>query len=59
MLKYKTIKMVDVHDWDKLVSSTYGKIYSFQQQDGCQSRGVVNLSIPDETYEDEMHDEIP
>ena len=59
MLKYKTIKMIDVRDWDKLVSSTYGKIYSFQQQDGCQSRGVVNITIPDETYEDEMNDEIP
>jgi len=55
----KNVKMIDVGDWDKLVSKTYGRPYSFQQQDGCQSRGIVRITIPDETYDDEMHDKIP
>jgi hypothetical protein len=60
MIKVKNVKMIEVSDWDKLVSDTYGKPYSFQQQDGCQSRGIFHLSIPSEyTCDDEMNDEIP
>jgi len=60
MIKVKNVKMIDLGDWDDLVSETYGKIYSFQQQDGCQSRGVVRITIPAEAYEEEeMNDEIP
>lgn len=58
-MKYKDVKMVDVRDWDKLVSETYGKIYKFQQQEGCRERGIVNLNIPDdESDEEEMNDKI-
>jgi hypothetical protein len=55
MLKFKTVQMVDLEDWDDLVEKTYGKIYSFQQQDGCQSRGTYPITIPDhpEDYENE------
>lgn len=60
MLKYKTERVVEVRDWDRLVEQTYKKPYSFQQQDGCQSRGVVHITIPsEEAYDDEMNDEIP
>lgn len=60
MLKYENTKTVQVSDWDDLVQKTYGIRYRFQQQDGCQPRGVVNLSIPDEAYEEEeMNDSIP
>jgi hypothetical protein len=60
MLKTKNVKMVEVQDWDKLVSKTYGRIYTFQQQEGCKERGTFNLTIPSEwTEDDEMHDEIP
>jgi hypothetical protein len=60
MIKIKNVKMIEVSDWDKLVSDTYGKPYSFQQQDGCQSRGLFLLTIPSEyTCDDEMNDEIP
>ena len=56
----KNVKMIDVFDWDKLVSDTYGKKYSFQQQDGCQPRGIVKITIPDENWEEEeMNDKIP
>jgi hypothetical protein len=59
MLKIKNVKMIEVSDWDKLVSDTYGKVYSFQQQEGCQPRGVVNIRIPDMSDEEEMNDKIP
>jgi len=56
----KNVKMIDVNDWDKLVSNTYKRHYSFQQQDGCQERGIFRLSIPSKyTMDDEMHDSIP
>jgi len=59
-MKIRTEKVVDVSEWDALVMETYGKVYSFQQQDGCQSRGVRHLTVPsDEDYDDEMPNEIP
>lgn len=48
-MKYKTIKLIDLHDWDELVQQTYGKPYRFQQQDGCQSRGLFRFSVPSES----------
>jgi hypothetical protein len=60
MIKIKNVKMIEVSDWNKLVSDTYGKPYSFQQQNGCWSRGIFHLTIPSEyTRDDEMNDEIP
>ena len=60
MIKVKNVKMIEVSDWDKLVSDTYGKRYCLQQQQGCQPSGVVKLTIPDENWEeDEMNDKIP
>lgn len=60
MLKYKNEKIVEVRDWDNLIEETYGRLYTFQQQEGCQSRGIVRLTIPDEEdYDDEMNDSIP
>ena len=45
-MKLRTEKLVDVQEWDDLIESTYGKPYSFQQQDGCKSRGIVPLTVP-------------
>lgn len=45
-LKIKTEKIIDVSDWDKLVKQTYGRPYSFQQQDGCKNRGIFRFSVP-------------
>jgi hypothetical protein len=36
-MKTKTVQMISVQDWDKLVKETYGRPYSFQQQDDCKS----------------------
>jgi hypothetical protein len=48
MLKFKSRNVIEVSDWDDLVEKTYGKIYSFQQQEGCQSRGVHTIRVPEE-----------
>ena len=59
MLKSKTEKFVDVQDFDNLVTETYGKSYCFQQQNGCQERGVYYLTVPNLNAEDFEDDEIP
>ena len=59
MLKSKTEKFVDVQDFDALVEETYGKPYKFQQQNGCQARGVYYLTVPDPDAADFEDDEIP
>lgn len=60
MLKVKTKQVIDVQDWDNLVTKTYGKPYSFQQQDGCKERGVEHFSVPSQWTDDEdMNDSIP
>ena len=43
--------MIDVSDWDDLVRETYGRPYSFQQQEGCRSRGVERIRIPEKAYD--------
>lgn len=45
MLKYNLERVVDVGDFDDLVKMTYGKPYSYQQQDGCKSRGVHYFKV--------------
>jgi hypothetical protein len=47
----KTEQVISVGDWDKLITSTYGKMYSFQQQEDCQPRGRVCITIPDAAEE--------
>ena len=60
MIKYTQKKVISVHDFDKLVIETYGKPYSFQQQDGCKERGSFDFSIPDKWgAEDYENTEIP
>ena len=46
MLKIRKRNVIDVNDLDKLVTSTYGKIYSYQQQDGCKARGIKTVTVP-------------
>ena len=50
----RTEKVIEVSDWDALVTETYGRPYSFQQQDGCKCRGresLYVLSDPDLVYD--------
>lgn len=58
-MKINQIKQIDVYDWDELVSKHYGKPYSFQQQDGCKSRGIEIISTKEDCLEDYENDFIP
>ena len=49
--------MIDVDDWDDLVSTTYGKIYNLQQQDGCMERGMIDITIPTISYSGDYDNE--
>jgi hypothetical protein len=59
MLKYANTKVIDCQDLDDLVVKTYERPYCFQQQDGCQSRGSVSITIPTEWNDDFENDTIP
>lgn len=58
-MKINNIKQIDVQDWDKLVSTTYNKIYSFQQQEGCKDRGIETINTEENYLEDYENTEIP
>jgi hypothetical protein len=57
-LKIKTIQSISVQNWDDFVEATYGRPYSFQQQDGCKDRGTFNFTVPSDG-EDFENDIIP
>lgn len=62
MIKYETVKVIDVHDWDKLVTDTYKRPYMLQQQDGCMERQRIHITVPpEEGWEDDkdMPESIP
>lgn len=59
MIKYHTIRVIEVFDWDKLIEETYGRPYSLQQQDGCKDRGAEYFSVPEEDFEDFENTSIP
>jgi hypothetical protein len=54
----RTEQVITVRDWDTLVETTYGRPYSFQQQDGCKQRQRVKIAIPDDA-EDYANHEVP
>lgn len=58
MLKVKNTQMIDLSDWDDLVTETYHKPYSFQQQDGCKYRGTHHIDIPGPA-DDYQNDTVP
>lgn len=59
MLKTRKVNVIDVDDWDELVSETYGRPYSFQQQDECKPRQHVYITVPVEHPEDYKNDTVP
>jgi hypothetical protein len=46
MIATRTVQMIEASDWDDLVVKTYGRPYSFQQQDDCKDRGTEDLTVP-------------
>ena len=57
-MKTRTETVIGVDEWDDLVSQTYRRPYSFQQQDGCKPRGTFRFTVPDEAN-DFQRDEVP
>lgn len=55
----KNVIMFEVDEWDDLVMSTYGKIYKFQQQNGCKDKGIYKFTVPITDVENYERDEIP
>lgn len=58
MIKTKERKVIDVGDWDNLITKTYNRPYNFQQQDDCKERQQVYIKIPDHPSDFE-NDTIP
>ena len=58
MIKTATTQVVDLEDFDSLVEATYGRPYSFQQQDDCKERQLVHVTVPDGA-DDYENDTIP
>lgn len=42
----KTKTVIESQEWDALVEKTYGRTYNLQQQDGCRSRGTLEITVP-------------
>lgn len=59
MLNIQLNNVIAFKDWNGFVSEHYGKIYDFQQQEGCQDRGVFEFSVPHKYPEDFENDTIP
>lgn len=55
----RDVKIFDLREWDELVEKTYGRIYSFQQQDDCKDRQTVYFSVPDIYAEDFENETVP
>ena len=58
-MRFKTEKVIELQDWDDLVTKTYGRIYNFQQQDGCKARGTFKFSVPNGEATDYENDTVP
>lgn len=54
----EAIYRITCQDWDKLVQTTYDRPYKFQQQEGCQDRGIVEFVVPNEFNEEELPDSV-
>lgn len=55
----KNVTIIDLQEWDELVEKTYGRTYSFQQQDDCKDRQTVYFSVPDIYAEDFENETVP
>ena len=58
-LKINNVKSIDVDDWNKFVTETYGRPYNFQQQDDCKGNHTsFEFTVPDEANDYE-NDTLP
>ena len=57
-LRIYTVQMIDLFDWNRFIEFTYGKPYNLQQQEGCMSRGIVPIVVPN-NEDDYEKDSVP
>ena len=56
----RTIKILEVNEFDDLVSDHYNRPYSFQQQDDCKDRATYYFKLPlEHKPEDYENDTVP
>jgi len=48
IMRTRTETVFETSEWDDLVEATYGRPYTFQQQNDCQERGVFRFTVPGE-----------
>lgn len=58
-LKVQKKKVIEVSDWDDLVTKVYGRPYNLQQQNGCVARQMMEIEVPCECAEDFENDTVP
>jgi hypothetical protein len=46
----KTVRLIQLQEWNDLVRETYERPYDFQQQNGCRERGTFEFTVPLEEY---------
>ena len=59
LLKIQKRNVINMQDWDRLVSQTYGRPYKFQQQDGCKERQHWAITVPVKNPEDYENETVP
>lgn len=59
MLKTKTVKAIELEDWNNFVTEVYGKPYNYQRQDGLKEKGAYPKSVPSRWTYDFKNTEIP
>lgn len=52
-LKIETVKMIDEQEFSDFVSEVYGRPYCYQQQNGCQPRGLELVFVDQNENVDE------
>ena len=57
-IKTETVQIINLQEFNRVVSATYGRPYDFQQQDGCRERGHHKVTVPTEGYDYE-NDTLP
>ena len=59
MIEYTSVRTIDLEEWDGVIEETYGRPYSFQQQDHRKDRGIHTFDVPRARPYDYKNDTVP
>jgi len=57
-MKTRRGKMIELSDFNDKVRKIYGRVYDFQQQDGCKNRGTFDFTVPSKSPDDFENDTV-